>query len=114
MPPKRKACVTDDEEQRLLRQFYDNLDDDTFLGNSAKTVSKPLEAFSLFTPDRLLENTVHHTNQNIEIFFRLFQFFRDDSYVLVNMTDIKSYLGLMYTCVYIETKFIQFLPYLVP
>lgn len=34
MSQKRKAYVTDDEEQRLFRQFCDDLDDDTFFGNS--------------------------------------------------------------------------------
>ena len=65
--------------------------------NAAKNVSNPLEGFSLFMPDTLLGNIVQHTNQNIEDFYELYPFARGKTYAtIVNLTDIKSYYGLMY------------------
>ena len=65
--------------------------------NATKNVSNLLEGLSLFMPDTLLENIVQHTNQNIEDFYELYPFARGETYAtLVDLTDIKSYFGLMY------------------
>ena len=34
MTSKRKAYVSADQQQRILQQFYDDLDNDSFLGHS--------------------------------------------------------------------------------
>ena len=44
-----------------------------------------------------MENIVQHTNQNIEDFYELYPFARGETFAtLVDLTDIKSYFGLMY------------------
>lgn len=65
--------------------------------SAAKIVSNPLEAFSLFIPDELLDTIVQHTNDNIGHFYTLYPFLPEYSYAkFVDLIDIKAYFGLMY------------------
>ena len=61
--------------------------------NAAKNVSNPLEGFSLFMPDTLLENIVQNTNQNIEDFYELYQFARGES--ASNSTNLQNQLSMV-------------------
>ena len=33
MPPKKKRCITPVNQEKLLQDFFNHLEDDTFLGN---------------------------------------------------------------------------------
>ena len=64
--------------------------------NEARNVTDPLTAFSLFLPDDLLETVVTHTNNRISFFHDKFPNLRDARAKLVDLVEIKAYLGIMY------------------